>query len=64
MHSSGNVSQSIMHLYLCQDIHPMGGVRARPLSRAKLDFHSKVANVYSKMVVMQMILVMMVVENL
>lgn len=32
-HSSGYVSQSVMHLYLCHASHPIGGVKANPLSR-------------------------------
>ncbi len=34
MQFSGSFLQSTLHLNLCQVSHPMGGVRARPLSRA------------------------------
>jgi len=30
--SSGYASQSVMHLYRCHASHPIGGVRASPLS--------------------------------
>ena len=33
MHWSGSVSQSVLHSNLTQERKPMGGVRARPLSR-------------------------------
>lgn len=33
IHSSGRVSQSIMHLYRSHVNHPIGGVSAKPLSR-------------------------------
>lgn len=34
MHSSGYVSQSVIQRNLCHDIHPIGGVNAKPFSNA------------------------------
>lgn len=41
MHSSGYVSQSVIHLNLCHAIHPIGGVRANPLFKAMLIPHKQ-----------------------
>jgi len=42
-HSSGYVTQSVIHLYLCHASHPIGGVKANPLSRQVTPW-SKTAN--------------------
>ncbi len=38
MQFSGSFLQSVLHLNRSQDIQPIGGVSARPLSRQSADF--------------------------
>lgn len=55
MHSSGYASQSMIHLNRCQDIQPIGGVRATPLSSDVHVFHKEMIFMLSDTtIVMQM----------
>lgn len=47
IHSSGYETQSIMQRYRCQDIQPIGGVNAKPLSNpftSNLCWHTNITN--------------------
>ena len=56
MQSSGSSRQLVLHLKRCQLIHPIGGVRAKPLSKAwhELKMNNSITNKFNVCIFVEM----------